>query len=513
MAEEFSFAAPFASFPAQKIRSRREVEEELERPCFRFKRPSALEDDLAFFIGKQLRSVDPLGDAQLFLGDGVPLNWATLARYLHDTGIVQERTFIRRIQRHDRPKLHSFGFSLNKTSGPVGGRAKRYSGFGASFDAEEALSKTVGETLERYFLSLYLPEKLPLDSYQALKSRGERVLPLEDLPSFLDWQRELFPQFAWTQESSLRWIAGESLLSGERAWLPAQLVFWNYNHGKKDADEVLLARSTTSGCAGHFSKDEAILSALLELIQRDAFLVFWMNQLSPPVLEVSDIRSPRVQHLLEYVERYGLHMTFLNTTSDIPIPTVTCVIHDALSPDAPVISIGSSTGFSVEEALLQSAIEALLVNTYVNSLPPYILPSDYRPFCDRGLGRAERLSLWKGPQMAERFAFFTAGKTQSLSELEQLAKKGGKTHEERLQYVKNVLRAKGPEYEPYIYEVKHPVLATLGYHVVRAIVPALIPIHLIEDAPLLGAHRLKEVPTILGYKPAPEPNSWPHPFP
>jgi ribosomal protein S12 methylthiotransferase accessory factor len=513
MKEESLAAAPFASFPPQKLRSRREAEDELGRPCYRFKRPSTIEQDLASFASDRFRAIDPLGDGQLFLGSGTPLNWLSLAAYLHREGIVQERTFVPRTQRHDRPKLHNFGFSFNRTSRKTDGRTGSYSAFGASFDAEEAMSKTVGEALERYFLSLYGRDALLYSNYETLATRRARVLDLYQLPSFLPWQKELYPQFDWNEKSPLRWVRGEAFFSGEKTWLPAQLVFWNYNHGANDAEEAVLARSSTSGCAGHFSREEAVLSALLELIQRDAFLIFWMNRIAPPVLDLTDTDNADIRALLRYVGRYGLRMTFLNTTSDLPVPTVTCVIHDDASPEAPVISIGSSTGFDVHRILIQSAIEALLVNTYTNTLPTFTLPDDYDSFRERTLGRTQRLSLWKGPAMAERFAFFTEGMPQDVTELETLAARGGSTYAEQLRYVCDLLLKKGAGYDPYIYEVGHPVLRALGYHVVRAIVPALVPLHLMEDAALLGARRLREAPIALGHTAATEFNPWPHPFP
>ena len=49
-------------------------------------------------------------------------------------------------------------------------------------------------------------------------------------------------------------------------------------------EPVLLAPSTSSGLACHGSLEEASLSGLFELVERDAFMLVWSNRLSLPRL-------------------------------------------------------------------------------------------------------------------------------------------------------------------------------------------------------------------------------------
>lgn len=512
--EHRAHAAPnaYAPFPWFVMRSREEAEEEMRRPCGRFKSPDLLEESLKFFVAEHMRRTDPLGEEQLFMASGVPLNWQRLLAYLHEKTIIEEpRFFYERIP-NDRPKIPNFSLTLSDTTGRTDGRAEAGAGFGSSLSPEDALSKTVGEALERYFLSIYRRETMRYGSFASL--RGRNALDITQLNGFLPFQKRAFPGLGCNAEASLHWVTGEEFPSRKKALLPAQLVFWNYSRDiSKDANkEGVLAQSTTSGCAGHFSKEEAVLSGLLELIQRDGFLIFWLNRISPPLLDVSFLDEPELAELIEYVKRYRLEMKFVNTTSDINVPSVTCIVIDNASPDGPIISLGSSTGFDIKELFLHSAMEALAVSNYADSLPTYVLPEKYVPFIDKALGRAQRLSTWKGPRMAERFAFFISGKKQDPRELAKIAGEK-KTTSEQLAYVLGEFEKLGKGYETYVYEAKDEALGALGYHVVRTIVPQLVPLYLGEHAATLDSKRLREVPAKLGYKAASEMNPWPHPFP
>lgn len=500
-----NFRSAHHPYPLLLLRSRDEVMAELAHPCGRFRTPQHLEERLSSFITEQLHAFDPSSAQALFAGTGAPLNWVRLIARLHQHGVIEHPRIHANRQQHDRPKLHVFSFPLGKES--TDGYAKFHNGFGASLSKEIALSKAVGESLERYFMARYRQSDFSLGTYANL-SRRHTILDLENLNGFTDEQKRMFPEFDFSPDSSIRWTEGTLYASGKRVLLPAQTVFWNYIHN----NEKVLLKNTTSGCAGHFTRDEAILSALLELIQRDAFLIYWLNNLSPSVLQIPTGTYLQLDEFLSYVHRYNLEVLFLNTTADITIPTITCVVIDRAHPEGPVISVGSSSGFDIEDALIQSALEALTVNAHAASLEAYKITEDYRPFADQNLHRDARLSAWKGAAMMERFAFFLSGPSERIQDFAARMP----THEsvaDRLAYVLAQLNALGKGYEVYLYEVEDPLLKEIGFHVVRTIVPQLIPMYLTEYAAPLDARRLREVPAKIGHKAADAFNPWPHPFP
>jgi ribosomal protein S12 methylthiotransferase accessory factor len=509
--EESHSESPYDPFPKRALRTREEALAELRSPAGRFRDPTPSDERLRLFLAERLRPMDPMGDGQLFLGGGVPLQWQHLLHYLRDQGIISHARFEPIMAAHDRPHFPEFSLALDPRRRPTDGRVSGYAAFGTDTDRETAMAKAVGEALERYFLSLYKRSDLLRAARTSLERAGTPSLDLGLLNGFLPFQKEAWPVLGADEHTELYWVEGERYPDGVRTLLPAQLVFWNYRHREPPPQEQLLARITTSGCAGHFTKEEAVLAGLLELIERDAFLIFWLNRIAPPVLDVSGIDDAALRESLAYAERCRLKATFLNTTSDIRVPTVACVVEDARAVSAPVLSLGSASGFSLGTTLRRALLEALATNRYTAARPPYELPDSYAPFTDAALDRTKRLSLWRGKRMAERFSFFTSGKKQDARELARETEAIGASAQ--LAYVLRELRAKGPGYETYIYEKTDRVLGALGFHAVRVIVPRLIPMYLREFAAPLDAVRLREVPAMLGYQAAEHPNPWPHPFP
>jgi ribosomal protein S12 methylthiotransferase accessory factor len=492
-------------YPLLALRNRDEVVAELAQPCGRFKTPSTLEERLSSFITEQLYAIDPLGAQAIFAGTGAPLNWMRLIGYLHERGVIDQK-YIQAIRSpHDMPKFHSFSFSLNKRN--TDGYTEHHHAFGASLSKEVALSKAIGESLERHFMGAYKKKDFISGTYADLSAQ-RTVLDIHDLNGFTNEQKHAFPEFDYSADTMFQWAEGRLYPSGKRALIPAQAIYWNY----VNRDEKTLIRNTTSGCAGHFTKEEAILSALLELIQRDAFLIYWLNSLSPSVLQIPTGIYAQFDELLAYVQRYSLEVTFLDTTSDITIPTVTCVVIDRALPEGPVISVGSSSGFDIEDALIQSALEAIAINSYAASLETYRITKDYRPFSDWKLHRDARLSIWKGADMMERFAFFLSGPLKSVYDF-AARMPAQESAADRLEYLVKQLDALGKGYEVYLYEAEDPVLKDIGFHVVRTVVPQLTPMYLTEHAAPLASRRLREVPAKIGYKAAEAFNPWPHPFP
>ncbi|HEY4488208.1 MAG TPA: YcaO-like family protein [Candidatus Paceibacterota bacterium] len=437
----------------------------------------------------------------------IPESWHVLLNYLEKEGVLASRrpTFVP--AHNDRPKF--FNVALEPAAALTDGRKDRYGGFGAAFSFENALSKAVGEVLERSLLSRYKRD----DQVCAKQSALSSALDISTLSGFEPWQKERFPELGGDEHSQLYWVEGQMFSSGENVLLPAQLVFWNYVHtagpGAHPA-EPILARATTSGSAGHFTYHEAVLAGLLEAIQRDGFLIYWLNSLPPRVLDMSEVDNPRIRELLEYLSRYRLEATFLNTTSDIGVPSLTCVLIDRMQEDA-VLSLGGGTGFSLEEMVEQSLLEALVNNALSAARPMYTLPSNYEPFTDKDMPRAERISLWRGARMLAKFDFLLSGETQDARAF--IPERAPQTARAQLAYVCGELKKRGTGYEVYVYEARHRALARIGYRVVRTIVPQLVPLYFSEFAAPLGARRLREVPERLGFVAAEEFNTLPHPFP
>ena len=331
----------FIPFEEASFKWKSEALAELARPCGRFKSVLSLEKTLTIKLADSIENSDLLGGASLIFSKGIPANWQALLNYLHKKEIIAEPRFYVKKFSSDRPKVNSARLQPCDSFDKTDGRKVDPYGFGSARTLEEAMSKAVGEVLERYFLTLYRREAFSTFSRASLLEWKKNFFDPAALNSFLPWQKEMLPDLVWDDNTPFCFVKGEELIGKKTAYIPAQLVFWNYQFGHR---EPLLIGPTTSGAAGHFTKNEAFLASLLENIERDGFFIYWLNSLSPNVIDVSLVEDEEAKELLAYIERYHLEVFFLNTTTDIGIPSCVCAVIDRTC-DEPVISLGGAAGF------------------------------------------------------------------------------------------------------------------------------------------------------------------------
>lgn len=136
-----------------------------------------------------------------------------------------------------------------------------------------------------------------------------------------------------------RWVPCVSA-EGERTMCVAEAVVVNLALPRAYAKSPLCA-ATSSGVAAGFDRTFARTRALLEVIERDAFMFWWMRGEAPPALRVADaIRATRS------LGRLGIELRFLDLTVDL-LPVVGVW---AQSVDGHYTALAAACDFNVEAA-------------------------------------------------------------------------------------------------------------------------------------------------------------------
>lgn len=507
MREEQENLSAWDAWAAPRIKSTRQVLEEMSRPCSRFSfDPRHVKSDIR--SAHLAARIDPFSNQTLLYANGTPANWQLFARYLFEKGITGGPTISFYKVRNDVPKMyHAIFRSHDMKEGMDGREANRY-GYGCSLDQEEAVSKAVGELLERHFLAGYRNSDLVRASYDELNARrfGPRPIDISELNGFLPHQMERFPILKRTPGAPLRWVVGTNAADGSPAYIPAQFIYWNYF----DPEEMFLGESNSNGAAGGFTRDEAILSGLLEYIQRDGFVIHWLKVESPRRIDPETIADPQAKELLYQLRKRGFETHLVDVTTDVGVPTCVCVILDRRRKRHE-LHMGAGVGFDEKEVFVSAIKEAIagLNRPFDEYLK---LPEAYVPFYEKFIGLEQRLRLWWGETMLERFAPFIKGtfvtSTQFMRGMDSY-----RTSEEQLALVKDRLKSLGKGYEIYWYEAQDRTLSEVGYHAVKVFVPKLISLYLWDTNAQLASERLSTIPSKLGYSPRSGVNPWPHPFP
>ena len=176
-----------------------------------------------------------------------------------------------------------------------------------------------------------------------------RVLTPDDFPSY--------PQSfyghkggRYDPEERHEWVAGSSLASGERVWIPREFVYYGQQMAHRR-----WALSTSSGCATGSSLDEAALFGLLELIERDAFVASWYGRIAP--FRIDPATVPGLATIMMRAELLGYEVECGLIPSDMGIPVAVASVAGA-SEVGRAAALGASCHPSARRAIEGALNEA-----------------------------------------------------------------------------------------------------------------------------------------------------------
>ncbi len=435
--------------------------------------------------------------------------------------------------RNTVPKTHHIRINGNEEHIRDSQHTPLYGG-GASYHSfTEALSKSIGELLERHVLATpFFNQKNKI----IRRTFGDTKIPpalLHEIPRFFDWQKKYVPNGLTSgvlkkkeiKNTPVHCIEGQSLSTGKKISLPLQHVQWGLPYsGTYGPDPYIFSPRTTNGAGGGFSLTEAALSGICELIERDGFLIYWLNRLSPRQICIDQHNSGKLSQ--RFLEIYGslldrgYEIYFLDTTSDIRVPSATCLIRTPLTDGRISISVTGKCHPDPHHVLEGALLEhiAFLSSPY-KELPLFVFDEERAAFSDRNIGKDERVNLWRSGKIANKILFFLSGEKISFEQWASGFPSIPSNHKAALTRVLSEFirmeKESGRAYEVFCHEASNPVLGDLNYHVVKVIIPALMPLYLRESDALLDCVRLREVPGKLGYTAVPIDayNPIPHPFP
>jgi ribosomal protein S12 methylthiotransferase accessory factor len=419
------------------------------------------------------------------------------------TGIVQSSAEV--LAAPDEQRLVSIGCGVADGRPTIGEEIDDHTGSEHWLrDAAEAAA--IGEALERYSAS-YLPiERLVVSSADHLAGA---VSP-ERFALFHESQLAVpeFPFRPFRRDTVVSWVEGFALPRAEPAYLPAQLVFMPWRLGSPD--EARVGHTTSSGLACAPTLEEAVLAGLLEQIERDAVMLTWYNRLSLPLLDWSG--DPELVPLdARYFAPTGLRYFAIDLSAFFGIPTVLGAVQGA--PGAlGALGVGAGCAPTVAVAWRKALAEAFAVQRWVRDRAleqPELLerPADeIRNFDDHTI-------FYAHPDQAARAAFLW-GSTERRDTREVAPLEGANVYEQ-IEAICSRFERQG--IAAYAVDVTSPDVRSGGFHVVRAVVPELCQLDVVQRARFLGGRRLYEAAFEAGLLSRPltvlDVNADPHPFP
>lgn len=436
--------------------------------------------------------------------------WQSIVRFLYKHGVISSpNVFFGKVP-NDEPKIISCGLHTELTvkwTDGVTNAKNGWLGHGTSYEYHETVSKAVGETLERYFLARYKNDNLLHASVKQLKNSGRRYVSPSVLSHFSEKQHAKIPEINYTDDTTFQWEYVTQYSDNSPTLIPAQLVFWNY---KIVRGEKVLRLSNTNGAAGGFTREEAILSGIYEIVHRDSFLLFWLNNMVPPRINPKSIKDQDIQKIFSDLQRYNLEGHIVDVTTDLGIFACAFVIVDR-EKNGIAVTVGGGSGNDKVAAIKRAYTEAL-IDRHALSLRQrkYSLPQNYEHFID-SVSQDDRIALWANPEMIRHIERFISGEMSNYLDDQNVQELFSDTRDEIKGIISKISQSI-TGMTVYVYDAKDTILDKLGYHVVQVIIPELVPLYLVERYAPITMPRIQSWAKTAGHDTFCL-NEVPHPFP
>ena len=218
-----------------------------------------------------------------------------------------------------------------------------YNGKGAT--PEQAKASAVMEAMERYSAELRDTDKVAYGTLQQIRETGMPYVEPADL---------ILPAriMGMVESAEIAWTECYDILRGEDVWVPACAVFYPYY---PDGD-LQLFRFHTNGIAAGNTLEEAILHALFEVIERDAWSIAEsFNRTNADVIVDDEDSVPG--RLLKKFSDAGVVIRLKDLTTDVGVTTIGASSDDIRTKDPEMLDIGVGTHLNPEIAAIRAITE------------------------------------------------------------------------------------------------------------------------------------------------------------
>ena len=228
--------------------------------------------------------------------------------------------------------------------------------FGKGSTAEQAEASALMEAIERYS-GIFQGDEIRMTRRFTDFPPGDAILP-NDVQLFSDVQYQApndepddsHPVPApFDPSAKIEWSPVWSLRDQRFKYLPTSLLYFFYGGpGALPAD--------TNGCAAGNTLEEAIVQGFLELVERDAYAIWWYNRSQRAEVDLSQFDDSYIRDLHTQLADTGRRLWVLDITSDLGVPTYVAILH-WMQNGHENIEFGSGAHFDRRIALLRTLTE------------------------------------------------------------------------------------------------------------------------------------------------------------
>ncbi|MCE5170624.1 YcaO-like family protein [Paenibacillus profundus] len=238
-----------------------------------------------------------------------------------------------------------------------------YDSYGRNYTYKQAYYTAVLEGLERH-------QGVAPSTYAPCRA-SENTL-LEENKSFISLDRYIHfesnqynnPEFRfdkYEQDDSILWRYVYSFTQDRYMLAPEQIIYFSNHHFYKENMEKRYLPDSSNGIALGSNIDEASIYGLFELIERDAFMVYWFSRSTPTKLEnIERVNHTAIQLILAYLDfiGYDVHLYDITLESKVPTYWVLLELRDKTNTDKMAFYTAAGANIDPLKAIESALIEA-----------------------------------------------------------------------------------------------------------------------------------------------------------
>jgi ribosomal protein S12 methylthiotransferase accessory factor len=372
----------------------------------------------------------------------------------------------------------------------VEGPGPEHLGFsGKGMTPTDARASALGEAVERYSGACWLEEEILRGRRDEL---GGPSLDPRELVLYEPAQYAILPYAPYEDTTTMGWVPARSIVSGEETLVPALAVFMGYQPRSR---EEYLFPATSNGLAAHTSLADAVLAAALEVLERDAFLITWMNRLPTWRVVPSGHPDADLVELCAAYRRHDVDLQLYRLPTDNPCHVFMALAVERGDAAGPAVTVGLGADLAAARAARKALLEACQVRP-VMRLRMRSAESQSRIgqlLADPHLVTTleDHALLYADSRARGAFDFLWDHQPTTFDWTVTDVEDGA-----HLWRLAEHFRSRGGD--ALAIDVTPPDMARLGLHTARVVVPGFQPLHHGWNGTRLAGRRLADVPHRLG---------------
>lgn len=394
---------------------------------------------------------------------------------------------------------------------PLFGADEGVAGRSNSYEMSELIA--ILEGLERFCgIEPQGKRKVVRDSYHHLENQALNPVTV-GLHENYQYEKPNFPFKPFNPDDLMNWVWGYSFLQERPILIPELLAYYSLGQGE------CFVYETSNGCAIGGSLEEAIFHAIMEIVERDSFLLTWYARLPLPRLDLSSANDKELQLMVDRIrEVAGYDLYFYNSTMEHGIPSVWAVAKNRKSKGVNLICAAGANPDPVRA--VKSAIYELAGMMYRHDEKLEQNRQKYEEMLQDSFAvrsMEDHGMLYGLPEAEERLSFLLDDHRPLCTFAKEFKQPPANTDlKDDLQEILN--RFRQLSLEVIVVEQTTPIIKRNGLFCVKVLIPGMLPMtfghHLTR---VKGLERVLKVPMQLGFKKMPlsfeQLNPYPHPFP